>query len=427
VVFHGACVQVELDGLVASQRHGDVEVSEEGLDDVTDTTFTTVSETVDVWASNQDGIGTEGEGLEDVGAGADTRVEEDGQATLDGLDDLGEGIERSDRAIDLLTTVVGDNDTVAAVFECLEGIGSGKDTLQDDGAAACDMTPLPNEPSKLLPDVRATVVDVTINPGGVVGPVALAILLLEGSVGSADLVGVTFVVVVLSVVNALGLPAGLPSIDGEQEDIVAGAPGAVEEGEGDLVVVTHVELEEARGTGSARGRSRSTPDGVELVLDGTSEIVGGSNGLNRGRGGGGEDVRETEFTRDLGDGDLSTLAIVDLVKTDGGEEDGCRKVVAEEVDGQITAASIKEDLGDNAPVVESLPVGTVGPADTSGSGDVAPWAGTKTLLGREFKLLGMDGETGLLSSSTLEEDLSLVESIDGGWGLASVLGVHFGS
>lgn len=97
-----------------------------------------MSHTVDPWATNEDSISTEGNSLEDVGTRADARVEEDGHAALDGFDDLGEDVERGGLTVDLTTTVVGDDDTVAAVFESLEGIVSGQDTLQNNGAATGD-------------------------------------------------------------------------------------------------------------------------------------------------------------------------------------------------------------------------------------------------------------------------------------------------
>lgn len=154
-------VDVELERLVAGKGHGDVQVSEQALHDavrvkktrssviklhsnqtiehvLSDTTLATVSHTVDPWATNEDGVSTEGNSLEDVGTSADAGVEEDGHAALDGFDNLGEDVERGGLTVDLTATVVGDDDTVAAVFESLEGIVSGQDTLQDDGAATGD-------------------------------------------------------------------------------------------------------------------------------------------------------------------------------------------------------------------------------------------------------------------------------------------------
>lgn len=154
-------VDVELERLVAGEGHGDVQVGEQALHDavkgsnfvsdqafsspkylnlhvLSDTTLTAVSHTVHPWATDEDGVSTEGNSLEDVGTSADARVEEDGHAALDGLDDLGEDVERGGLTVDLAPTVVGDDDTVAAVLESLEGVVSGQDTLQDDGAATGD-------------------------------------------------------------------------------------------------------------------------------------------------------------------------------------------------------------------------------------------------------------------------------------------------
>lgn len=159
------------------------------------------------------------------------------------------------------------------------------------------MPPLPDEPADLLPDVRLAVVDVLVDPLGVVG-LEVTVLLDEDSVGSTDVVAAVLVEGVAAVVDGLAGPAGLPGVDGEHQDVVAGSPGTVEEREGDLVVVAHVELEEARSLGVAVGAGGAAPDRVGLVLDGSTEVVGSGNTLDGAAGSGGKDVRKSEFTSD---------------------------------------------------------------------------------------------------------------------------------
>lgn len=179
------------------------------------------------------------------------------------------------------------------------------------------MPPLPDEPADLLPDVGLAVVDVVVYPLGRVG-LAVTVLLNEDGVGETDVVASSLVEAVLSgmisktdlaeqsgwtsysrvasVVDGLAGPAGLPSVDGEHEDIVAGSPGAVEEGKGHFVIVAHVELEEARSLGVAMSAGGTAPDGVGVVLDESAEIVSGSDILDGAASSGGKDVRKSKFT-----------------------------------------------------------------------------------------------------------------------------------
>ena len=82
--------------------------------------------------------------------------------------------------------------------------------------------------------------------------------------------------------------------------------GAGEEGDGELVVVGHVELVEAAAV-----------------------AVGSSDILDRGGAGGGEAVGEVELFGDGGDGELAVF-VVDFVDADGGEADGRADFVAED-------------------------------------------------------------------------------------------------
>lgn len=109
---------------------------------------------------------------------------------------------------------------------------SGEDTLQDDRTAAGKMPPLPDEPAQLLPNVSLSVVDVGVDPLGAVSGALATVLLGEDSVRGSNIIANTVVVGVVGVVDGLRGPSSLPGIDGKEEGVVAGVPGAVEERKG---------------------------------------------------------------------------------------------------------------------------------------------------------------------------------------------------
>ena len=93
-------------------------------------------------------------------------------------------------------------------------------------------------------------------------------------------------------------PAQLPRIGREDADVEAGTEGPREEGDGQFVVVGHVELVEARGVPVRFG-----------------------DAFNRLAARGAEGVGEVELFGDFGDGELAE-GVVDYVDADGGEADG---------------------------------------------------------------------------------------------------------
>src|SRR5690606_32911184 len=99
------------------ERHREVELGEHVRGDGADAVGTGEREAVDPGAAEQDGVGAEREGGEDVGAAADAGVEQDGcglSVRADGVGDGGEGVERRDGVVDLTSAVVGDHDAVGA-------------------------------------------------------------------------------------------------------------------------------------------------------------------------------------------------------------------------------------------------------------------------------------------------------------------------
>src|SRR5262249_3308467 len=78
---------------VAAQGHRQVEIGEGHLEDGFDSLPALEGEAPEIGAAEEDGVGTEGERLDDVAAGADAAVEEDGEVVADRLGDRGQGVE----------------------------------------------------------------------------------------------------------------------------------------------------------------------------------------------------------------------------------------------------------------------------------------------------------------------------------------------
>ena len=68
-------------------------------------------------AAGENGPGSEGERLDDVGAAADAAVDVDLDPAGDGLDDLGQQGGRRRDGVELAAAVVGDDDRVGAVLD----------------------------------------------------------------------------------------------------------------------------------------------------------------------------------------------------------------------------------------------------------------------------------------------------------------------
>lgn len=128
-------------------------------------------------------------------------------------------------------------------------------------------------------------------------------------------------------------PAQLPGVGGQDEGVEARLPGAIEQGERQLVIVRHVQLEEAWAIPVGRG---------DL--------------LNRRASCGGEAVGQVELSGHLSDGELGQV-VVDLVDSDGCEPNGRRNLVAKYLGGCVAEVCVNKLSRDNAVPEEGLPVG----------------------------------------------------------------------
>ena len=117
---------------MAGEAEGEVELGEEVLDHLANARLARDREAVDVGAADEHGVGAERDRLEDVGAGADPRVEEDRHPAVDGGGDAGERVEGGDGAVDLAAAVVGDHDPVDALVDGAARVVGVEDPLQQD-------------------------------------------------------------------------------------------------------------------------------------------------------------------------------------------------------------------------------------------------------------------------------------------------------
>lgn len=87
--------------------------------------------------SNPAEVRAESEGLEDVGAVADTAVDMNGDFAVDGGHDFRKGVKRGQGAVELAAAVVRDDDAVDAVVDGQYGVFGCRDPLDPDLHFAC--------------------------------------------------------------------------------------------------------------------------------------------------------------------------------------------------------------------------------------------------------------------------------------------------
>src|SRR5207302_5216963 len=95
------------DAGVAAEREREVELGEQAADDVFDARLAVERKTPDERAAHAHGVGAERERDEDIGAGPDAAIEEEGEALGNGRAHGRERVERRDRAVDLQADVSG--------------------------------------------------------------------------------------------------------------------------------------------------------------------------------------------------------------------------------------------------------------------------------------------------------------------------------
>src|SRR5262245_13372050 len=78
------------------------------------------------------GAGPDGQRLDDVRSAPETAVDQDGHATGDGFDDVGQGIDGGPTPVLGAAAVIGDDDTIDANLGCELGVLRSEDALEHD-------------------------------------------------------------------------------------------------------------------------------------------------------------------------------------------------------------------------------------------------------------------------------------------------------
>lgn len=128
-----------VDGAGSNQAHVHLELIAENLNRTLNTFLAVAGERVQEAAANTDGRCSERNGLQDVTCAADTSVDEYGEVGvwpwalgLQRSDNIDEVLEARTTGVELPTTVVTEDDTLAPGFVGQDGVFGGRHTLEDD-------------------------------------------------------------------------------------------------------------------------------------------------------------------------------------------------------------------------------------------------------------------------------------------------------
>lgn len=226
---------------------------------MTHTLFAHDAEAPDPQAADEDEFGSQGKRFHNVAGSAHAGVVHDIDPVADGLHDVLQGVQARDRAVDLPRRVVAHHDPVDAVLDALLGVRDGLDPLDGEGTTARDALPLLDQPGNLLPREEMSVPD-AVDPLGRGGDgvflnvdARLATAFLEDRVRQTQTRADAAVEGVVGMGDVVVSPAQLPGVGGQDEGVESRVPRPVEQRERQLVVVRHVQLEEARAVSIGRG------------------------------------------------------------------------------------------------------------------------------------------------------------------------------
>ena len=294
--------------------------------------------------------------FEDIARAADAAVVHDVDLVAHGIDDVLQRVEAGDGAVDLASSVITNDETVNTELYRLPRIVHALDPLDAKGAPAGDALPRLHQPGDFLPAPGAAMPDV-VDPeracllGFFCGIDALFLQdTLEDGIGEADIRADATVEGIVPDRDIVVAPAELPSVGREDTGVETVFEGAGEEGDGEGIVMGHVELVETRAGG-----------------------IGCGNGFDTCATGGREGVGEVQLLSDTSDGEFAGR-MVDLVDPNRGEsdrsgdlrkglEEGCREgrgrcweetFVAKDCSCTISSIGVDKLAWDNAMPEECL-------------------------------------------------------------------------
>ncbi len=365
---------------VSAERERQVELGEQAAQHELDPGLAVEPEPPHVRTPEADRVGAERERLEDVGAGADAAVEQHGELVAHRLAHARQRVERADRAVDLATAVVGDDQPVDAGVEREPRVLGVEDALEHDRQLG-----LLAQPCKVGPgDARV---------GELVGPVAdrgtgvLLGRLLERSAehGIAEVVGhaLAFQERQIRVAQIARAPAEQPRVERDHDRLVAGVARTRHEARRQIPIPRPVQLI------PAAGRAHRLGD----VLD-------------RMRGGRAEDRREAVRGRRARHRQLA-FGMHDRLHAHGREQHGRGHRGAEHGRAEIPDGDVAQHPRHDLPALERAQVGGHRQLGAGAAGDVAEGLGGQALARSRFELARRHGQLRLPAAEAVCVDLVL--------------------
>lgn len=263
--------------------------------------------------------------------------------------------------------MVRDNNAIAPDLHSLLRICHGLNTLDSKRLPARNLLPRLDQPRHPIPAVCTTVPDI-VNPfRACLVRLRLRIntvlrqSLLEHRVRQTQIRADAVVESVVRVRDVVVTPAELPGIDCKHARAEARLVCALEERNGELIVMRHIQLKEPRSLSIrlAHILNRTTPRRTQAVW-------------------------QIQLFRYLGHGDLAVW-VVDLVDADGREANGRGDLVAPDLGAGVALVGVAEHAWDDAVAVEGLAVGEVRGAAAGVGGGIVPAAFGELLFGALFK------------------------------------------
>jgi hypothetical protein len=277
--------------------------------------------------------------------------------------------------------MVTDDNAITADLNTLLGIGYTLDALDSEGLATAHLLPCLNEPGHLLPTVGSSMPDI-VNP---LGTCLVRFLLgvnavfgkpfLEDWIRQAQISTNAVVESIVAVRDIIVSPSKLPCavktlltaasdgkswrsyiLDSQDTGSEARVNGSAQQRNRQLIIVRHVQLEEARA----------------LSVSSTDIL----NGL---RASSTQTIWQVKFFGDLCYRELSKR-VVDLVDTDGRESNRCASLVTPDFPSRVALVGVDQHARDDAMAVESLTVGQMCCRVASIGGGIVPATLRKLLL-----------------------------------------------
>src|SRR5204862_3933469 len=126
----------------ADEGHGGAELADEDVNGVTHARFAGGGQTIEMGAADEDCSCAEGERGGDVGAAADSGIDQNLDLVAHRVDDGGKHIHGRGHVIELAPAVIGNDDRVDANVGCVSSVVGGQDALERQRPVPCLPDPI---------------------------------------------------------------------------------------------------------------------------------------------------------------------------------------------------------------------------------------------------------------------------------------------